>query len=333
VGKHSKSELTSAGNLPKQKTLLNIKETKITNVKFEGKEEPCGPDYTNLVRSTDSGTELKLNFNADVKDPQAKLLVLVEGNVPPSLLWSKVVINGKEVQTTVLGSETGWAASGLAKKDQWLFVQALLKPGKNDIAADMLISEKFTRVSAWIWSMKSGKPVKALKGLPQPEIISLGTSLLMEKTGASETSARPRPVERINGVYLDYLQPESVSQGWGILQKNQSVWEKPMTICGRQFLRGLGTHAPSKIVYDLNGKYRKFQTWAGADGATTPSVTFEIWIDGQKKWESGVMTRADQAKYVNIDVSGAKKLELVVGDGGNGVTGDHADWADTKLIR
>ena len=36
---------------------------------------------------------------------------------------------------------------------------------------------------------------------------------------------------------------------------------------------------------------------------------------------------SSQAKEIDIDVSGIKKLILQVGDAGDGITHDHADWA------
>jgi hypothetical protein len=45
------------------------------------------------------------------------------------------------------------------------------------------------------------------------------------------------------------------------------------------------------------------------------------------------MRRDDPARWVDIDVTGAKTLELIVGDGGNGIACDHADWADARLLR
>lgn len=38
------------------------------------------------------------------------------------------------------------------------------------------------------------------------------------------------------------------------------------------------------------------------------------------------------AKFVNVDLTGAKTLRLVVTDAGNGINNDHADWADAKFI-
>ena len=40
------------------------------------------------------------------------------------------------------------------------------------------------------------------------------------------------------------------------------------------------------------------------------------------------MTKQRPAKMVDLDVTGIKTLELVVGHGEDDVTSDHADWAD-----
>ncbi len=143
------------------------------------------------------------------------------------------------------------------------------------------------------------------------------------------------PVERIDGVYLDSLKPKSVTQGWGELERNRSVWRKPICLDHRFFQRGLGTHANARIAYDIEGQgFRRFQAWAGADGANPrASVRFVIKVDSETRFESGVVTYRDRALRVDLDVTGAKLLELIVEDGGDGITGDHADFADAKLLR
>jgi hypothetical protein len=55
--------------------------------------------------------------------------------------------------------------------------------------------------------------------------------------------------------------------------------------------------------------------------------------DGKSLWKSGLMDRKAGAKTVDVNIMGAKQLELRVGDGGNGIIGDHADWADAKLLK
>ena len=67
--------------------------------------------------------------------------------------------------------------------------------------------------------------------------------------------------------------------------------------------------------------------------ATYGTLGFTVIVDGEKRWESGKMVRGDAPKQVDVDITGAKELRLLVDDAGNDISGDHADWADAKLLR
>jgi hypothetical protein len=95
----------------------------------------------------------------------------------------------------------------------------------------------------------------------------------------------------------------------------------------------VGTHANSEIVYRLDGKYRRFQAWAGPDMATFGTMRFAVVVDGQERWKSGKMSRGDAPQHIDVDMSGAKELRLLVDDAGDNIMGDHADWADARLLR
>ncbi|MGZ3357231.1 MAG: NPCBM/NEW2 domain-containing protein [Isosphaeraceae bacterium] len=57
------------------------------------------------------------------------------------------------------------------------------------------------------------------------------------------------------------------------------------------------------------------------------SVEFRVITNGKPLWSSGVMRGKQPAKEVDTDVSGLKTLILQVGDAGDGIDHDHADWA------
>jgi len=136
------------------------------------------------------------------------------------------------------------------------------------------------------------------------------------------------------GVHLDEVPPDETSQDWGKLQRNQSVWEKEMIIAGRKLARGLGTHANSRIVYDLSGgKFRTFRCLVGRDDhANDGKLVFQVKLDGKKVFDSGSMTKASPPKAVKVNVTGAAVLELLTLDGGDGIDGDHGNWADAQLL-
>jgi hypothetical protein len=136
-------------------------------------------------------------------------------------------------------------------------------------------------------------------------------------------------------VYLDEVIPDEATQGWGTLQRRQSVWEKEMIIAGKTYARGLGTHADGKIVYKLpKGKYTKFLCEVGRDQHTLgTTVVLQVWVDGKKLFDSGPMDRTMPAKPVEVDITGAAVLELRTLSGGDGGSGDHADWANARLVK
>jgi alpha-galactosidase len=148
---------------------------------------------------------------------------------------------------------------------------------------------------------------------------------------AAEKTTLQAKVERINGIYLDRLDPVSAQQGWGILHRNASVTGDSLSIGGRRFLRGIGTHAVARIVYDLNGRYKALHGLAGHHDTTGGSLTMAIEADGKRVWESGPLQKDNPAKAFDISLVGARQLILIAGDAGDNYMGDHADWADTWL--
>ncbi|MDR1291378.1 MAG: NPCBM/NEW2 domain-containing protein, partial [Planctomycetaceae bacterium] len=137
-------------------------------------------------------------------------------------------------------------------------------------------------------------------------------------------------------VYLGGVSPDEVSQGYETLQVDRAVSGAKLSIAGQTFQHGLGTHANSKIVYELEGKYERFEAKVGVDDAmkdyTKSSVVFIVLVDGEKKFDSGVMRINDAPKNVSVDLNNAETLELVVTDAGDGKDCDHANWADAKLV-
>ena len=59
---------------------------------------------------------------------------------------------------------------------------------------------------------------------------------------------------------------------------------------------------------------------------------FQVWTDGVKKYDSGVLSGAMAGTSINVNVTGATELALIMTDGGDGNGGDHGDWANAQLI-
>ena len=62
----------------------------------------------------------------------------------------------------------------------------------------------------------------------------------------------------------------------------------------------------------------------GPEGGTS---TFQVIGDGKVLFDSGVVDRVTTPKQVDVDLTGVRVLDLVVGDAGDGGYNDRADWA------
>ena len=140
--------------------------------------------------------------------------------------------------------------------------------------------------------------------------------------------------------YLSDYDWKSAQTSWSSVKKDKAVSDNKLRLTdenGKEVVyeKGIGTHANSTIVYNLEGKNADFfSSYVGVDRAmygTVGSVQFEVYLDGDKAFDSGVMNSKDTQKYVELNVAGVKELKLVVKDGGNGIGSDHATWGDAKL--
>ena len=135
-------------------------------------------------------------------------------------------------------------------------------------------------------------------------------------------------------VWLDQLDLSTATQGYGVPKKNTTVDGNKMTIAGKTYERGFGTHAESSLIVVLNGGAISFSAQVGVDDEMKdhePAVEFVVNGDGKKLWSSGVMRLGDAARACSVSLAGIQKIELVVTDGGNGNYYDHANWADAKF--
>src|SRR5258706_10432678 len=89
------------------------------------------------------------------------------------------------------------------------------------------------------------------------------------------------------------------------------------------------------MVIDLKGSAARFMAMVGLDDEKIGSpgtITFEVWADGKKVFSTPVMRGGQEPRLVSIDLTGAKRLALRVGDADDGIDSDHADWAGAVLI-
>jgi alpha-galactosidase len=142
------------------------------------------------------------------------------------------------------------------------------------------------------------------------------------------------------GSYASDRSWSSAANGWGPAERDQSNAEQAagdgvvLTVGGVSYVKGIGAHAAGDIAIALGGSCERFTAVAGVDGETTSaaaSVVFSVTADGATLFTSPTV-RAGGVVTVNVDVTGRSTLHLVVGNAGDGINSDHADWADARLM-
>ncbi len=147
-------------------------------------------------------------------------------------------------------------------------------------------------------------------------------------------------------VHLSDLKPLESSTGWGAVRMNRSVEDKPLTLGGKVFDKGMGVHADSLLAYAVPAGAKRFVAVAGLDDEKKDdersSVVFKVFGDVKEMGEPPVLLaespRLDagglRAWHFDVELSDrVKGIRLVVEDAGDGIAADHADWAEAGFVK
>ena len=123
--------------------------------------------------------------------------------------------------------------------------------------------------------------------------------------------------------------------GWGDLNRDYSCDGNTISLNDVEYQKGIGVHANSEIIIDLNSNFSQFNTDIGVDDEVSNgagSVEFQIFLDGIEFYNSGIMDSDSPTQSVNLNVTNVQELKLIVDESTFGISSDHADWAGAYLI-
>jgi hypothetical protein len=181
----------------------------------------------------------------------------------------------------------------------------------------------------------AGPPAASQSPPPSPSASVSPPASAAVDAGSDAASAPPVEVQ------LSDLTLDVVANGYGPLEKDMEIGDLapndggPITLNGVTYAKGLGAHAASEVNVTLGGAYKTFLTDVGVDDSAgdNGSVVFQVIVDGETVFDSGVMTGTSDTQKVNVSVDGKQQLKLVVTDAGDGIAYDHADWAGARLVK
>ncbi len=111
----------------------------------------------------------------------------------------------------------------------------------------------------------------------------------------------------------------------------------PLRIGRTDFTHGVGAHANGRITLALIQPFTVFKAKVGIDNnndtqGTRGSAVFIVEVDGVERYRSGVCRGGEEPVAVEVPLAGAKRIDLVLNDAGDGITCDQADWAEASLV-
>ncbi len=133
--------------------------------------------------------------------------------------------------------------------------------------------------------------------------------------------------------YLTDLQAAYGYVGAGTFNKDKSIGGHTITLNAVAYAKGIGAQSFSGFEYRLGAIASRFQADIGIDDEVglNGSAIFQVYADGLKIYDSGVLRGGGARQTVNLDVTGVNRLTLGVMDGDDGINSDHADWAGARV--
>ena len=138
---------------------------------------------------------------------------------------------------------------------------------------------------------------------------------------------------------VSYKHVPYLSTAWPY-ERDRSVSGALLRSAGQLHLKGLGMHSASRITYALDKPYRRLQAEVAVDDETQNrgSVVFRVFVDDgsgqwQPKFSSPIVRGGDKPLPISVDLSGAKRISLLVDFADRGSEMDHADWLNVRLVQ
>lgn len=136
-------------------------------------------------------------------------------------------------------------------------------------------------------------------------------------------------------IYLSSLKVRVEEQTWGEIEPDRSVKGRQIHLGADYYLRGMGTHASSKLHYTIPEGAGVFEALVGIDRITKGkgSASMTILVDGVEIYKTDVLTGNTAPIHVVVPVRGGKTLSLLADPTPDGHKNDCVDWAMARFIR
>ncbi|OYV87684.1 MAG: hypothetical protein B7Z73_09745 [Planctomycetia bacterium 21-64-5] len=164
---------------------------------------------------------------------------------------------------------------------------------------------------------------------------------LLDGPGLAVDDAGPVFVQPLVGrvVYLSDLRPAGyrhlpyLGTPWDY-RLDANVEGTRLRAGGAIYAKGVGMHSASRLTWQLDKPYRRFQADLAIDDQTANrgSVVFRVFAGPRELYKSPVLRGGDKPLSIAVDLGNARQLSLIVDYADRADVLDHADWLNARLV-
>jgi hypothetical protein len=173
--------------------------------------------------------------------------------------------------------------------------------------------------------------------LPQPGLPLAAAPTA--STGEALAGVRLR-VEGGRRVYLGALRPAKVEEAGAFdvtwhWRADADLDGGPIQLGGARYAHGVSMHSKATLTWDLGGQYARLRALAGIADLVAPEgdCAVDILADGKSLWSRPSVRGGDKPIALDLDLAGAKTLEVRVDYGARYDIGDHFTLADAWMLK
>jgi hypothetical protein len=124
------------------------------------------------------------------------------------------------------------------------------------------------------------------------------------------------------------------------VRRDQNLESKALRIHGQVFRKGLALRSHSEVIWTLPSQFSRLEAMAGIDDYVRPlgSVRLQIVGDGKSLLDTTISgdegrDSKQDPRPLSLDVTGVRRLVLIVDSQGNFGAADHLDLGNLRLIK
>jgi hypothetical protein len=115
---------------------------------------------------------------------------------------------------------------------------------------------------------------------------------------------------------------------------DRGLGAEPIELDHKTYGKGLVLHSRTELIYRLPGRFRLFQAVAGIDEHVAPKGNVRLVVQGDDRvLLETTVAGTDRARPLELDLSGVRRLRILVDYGENGDVADQLDLAEARIVK